>query len=201
MKKNYFSETVMGIVQDIFPDIDQLFDQELKGTLVNFYPPCGKQIRMVWVFPVKDGEHLDHIFYEQISGRAYTYYGNVQAEECKIGEEYEDHNKILRVLRKNGEVCVEVFLKEQKLQEEDVAEIWGEYKMEYMKKYGYSNFYRRPIACTYNNRNIWLVGAKASANDKELTDIFFVEGKGVKVERNVMFNDVNLAMPDNPDFF
>ena len=33
MVKNYFSETVKGIVQDIFPDIDQLFDKELKGTL------------------------------------------------------------------------------------------------------------------------------------------------------------------------
>ncbi len=200
MVKNYFSETVKGIVQDIFPDIDQLFDKELKGTLVNLYLPCEKQIRMVWVFPIKDGNNLDHICYEQISGRAYTYFGNVQAEECKIGEEYENHNKILRVLKRNEEVYVEVFLKEQKLQEEDVAEIWGEYKMEYMRKYGYSNFYRRPIACIYNNRNIWLVGAKASAKDQELTDIIFIEGKAVKVERNVIFNDINLAMPDNPEF-
>lgn len=198
---NYFSETVKGILQDIFPDTEQLFDRELKGTLMNYCPPCRKTIRLVWVFPIKEGDIVDHIFYEQISGRAYTYCGNFQAEKCIVGEEYEDVNKIIRVLEKNGEIYAEVLHKNQKLQEEDIIELWSEYKMEYMRRYGPSNFYRRPIACIYNNRNIWLVGAKMSGTNKGLEDIIFIEGNSVKVEYNVVFSDVKLALPDNPEFF
>ncbi len=198
---NYFSETVKGILQDIFPDTEQLFDRELKGTLVNFCPPCGKIICLVWAFPVKDGKNLDHVLYEQISGRAYTYYGEIQAQKCNVGEEYEDANKIIRVLEKNGEIYTEVFLKNYKFREEDVTELWNEYKMEYMRKYSPASFYRRPIACVYNNRNIWLLGVRNSVNDKENVDIIFMEGGTVKVDRSIKFSSVNLALPDNSEFF
>lgn len=201
MKKIIFtSDEILANVQDIFPDFDSLFDKKTKGELIVFTPPCGKPIPFTWKFPVITDDVTDYVIYEHISGRIYTYFGETTGRKAKAGDKYENKKIILEAIEKDGEIAVQMTIKNEICRESDARLIWEKYRANGAKfsRYVYDN----PIPAYYKKRPIWLIGVKVSDEVKKLRDILYVSGKAIRIERNVIFDhEVVLAQPDDEKFF
>lgn len=103
---NYFSDDVKAILQGLYPDIPQLFDDKLKGQLITYFTPCEQKIPFCWVFILTDVKEIDHIIYEHGSGRAYPCKGTLSELQTLPGDKYENEKFILEACEKDSELYV-----------------------------------------------------------------------------------------------